>query len=82
VAISGVKNVPSAITLKTLNYSRQPSPALNMTNAFKKSPAAAKRRHNGQNESKDSLVGLGHLLREKVSTLNKISIGNKDDDSI
>ena len=80
VAIShydtGVKNVPSAITLKTLNYSRQLSPALNVTNAFKQG-AAAKHRP----ESRDSLVGLGQLLREKVSTLNKIPIGNKDDES-
>jgi hypothetical protein len=77
VAISGVKNVPSAITLKTLNYSRQLSPALNVTNAYKKGRAAAKQRP----ESRDSLVGLGQLLREKVSTLNKIPIGNKDGES-
>ena len=82
VAISGVKNVPSAITLKTLNYSRQLSPALNVANktqynAYKKGRAAAKQRP----ESRDSLVGLGQLLREKVSTLNKIPIGNKDGES-
>lgn len=72
-----MKNAPSAITLRTLNYSRQLSPALNKTNAFKKSPTAAKHRP----ESKDSLVGLGQLLKEKVTTLNKIPIGNKDDES-